>query len=294
MIQPNGSSDVQVIDDDAKPKMRRIRDPTTIRYDINNDIKENLLSQVRKSTDGLYKCEFEGCTKSFVKLHLWKQHLDTHSTQKNYKCDICQRTFAHLSSLYKHKKSVKCAFKKRLSMILPIKPKLNDHIISPKVKEEIRAKAKARASFTFPSEISIVPIRKAKPNPFAINISPKKLVKDMVQERLVAKSDSISPRKIMPQPIPEPVGRLVAMPFDFGLQPVVAPPVERKEPEKKFQCPVCYKEFAYKNGLVLHMNSHEKNPDKIFKCDVENCGKEFTRLSYYRQHLVSGPNFFGQ
>lgn len=51
-----------------------------------------------------YRCDFEGCTRSFVKYHKLKHHKLTHEAtiDKPYACDLCDKTFSDSEYLKRH------------------------------------------------------------------------------------------------------------------------------------------------------------------------------------------------
>ncbi|CAK8690775.1 unnamed protein product [Clavelina lepadiformis] len=48
-----------------------------------------------------WQCRF--CVKGFAKSYVLKNHMITHSAERPYQCDICQRTYSQKSSMKRHK-----------------------------------------------------------------------------------------------------------------------------------------------------------------------------------------------
>ena len=54
-------------------------------------------------------------------------------------------------------------------------------------------------------------------------------------------------------------------------------------PKKKFKCNECHKLFGYKSHLTKHMTTH--SDQRPFKCTVDDCQKEFKRMSVLEEHI---------
>ncbi|ODM89128.1 putative zinc finger protein [Orchesella cincta] len=54
---------------------------------------------------------------------------------------------------------------------------------------------------------------------------------------------------------------------------------------KPWKCSICPKSFPLKNTLELHLVTNHDVGTKMFKCDVEGCGKLFRIRSYHRSHV---------
>ncbi|KAF9350869.1 hypothetical protein BGX26_011008 [Mortierella sp. AD094] len=53
---------------------------------------------------GVYKCEYEGCTKSFSRPYNLNSHVKTHTNQRPFRCDYCDRQFARLHDKNRHER----------------------------------------------------------------------------------------------------------------------------------------------------------------------------------------------
>ncbi|KAG5668739.1 hypothetical protein PVAND_016666 [Polypedilum vanderplanki] len=66
----------------------------------------NLKRHIRTSHSDnkhIYKCDFEGCTKSFTESQNLKDHKNSHYGLKPYICEFCSKTFERIASLRRHK-----------------------------------------------------------------------------------------------------------------------------------------------------------------------------------------------
>ncbi|KAG0035901.1 hypothetical protein BGZ82_004956 [Podila clonocystis] len=55
-------------------------------------------------TPGIYKCEYEGCTKIFSRPYNLTSHTRTHTNQRPFQCDSCDRQFARLHDKNRHER----------------------------------------------------------------------------------------------------------------------------------------------------------------------------------------------
>ncbi|KAG5670557.1 hypothetical protein PVAND_000811 [Polypedilum vanderplanki] len=62
--------------------------------------KKNVHSDLRP-----YICTFEGCNKRFKTQSIYNHHLNTHSEEKNFKCESCPKKFKTLVQLIGHRKT---------------------------------------------------------------------------------------------------------------------------------------------------------------------------------------------
>jgi KRAB domain-containing zinc finger protein len=57
-------------------------------------------------TEGVIKCDFEGCTRTFHKMSKKEIHLRVHTRENKHKCEICNQAFPYTWVLSKHKRVV--------------------------------------------------------------------------------------------------------------------------------------------------------------------------------------------
>ena len=66
-------------------------------YKINRNINCKIINNKKR-----FFCEYEGCNKSFVGKWYLKNHKRTHTKEKPYICEHCNRAFAQKSSRKRH------------------------------------------------------------------------------------------------------------------------------------------------------------------------------------------------
>ncbi len=54
--------------------------------------------------------------------------------------------------------------------------------------------------------------------------------------------------------------------------------------EIPFKCPECERGFSRKDMLVRHLRTQHAEGRKAFVCDVDGCGKAYTRRDHLKEH----------
>ena len=81
-----------------------------------NDINDNINRHQKKhkrvdSGEKPYKCDYNGCDKSFKQKSHLTVHKRTHSGEKPFKCNKCKKGFTQSNNRNRHQK--KCKFKQK-------------------------------------------------------------------------------------------------------------------------------------------------------------------------------------
>ncbi|XP_019869173.1 zinc finger protein 239 [Aethina tumida] len=187
------------------------------------------------------------CNNVFKNRNTLKNHVrNVHAKEKNFKCELCERTFAMLGNLNVHKKShsrVKthiCSFCGKGFF------SANSLSLHEKIHANKRAYKCALCSKAF--------------NTFS----------DLYKHKLCVHSDPSKWKNVCP-----------FCSKRFALKVNLDTHIMSHTGEKNFACEMCEKRFISKTKLMKHMRTH--TGERPFQCP--NCDKTFIDKSYIKQHL---------
>ena len=219
----------------------------------------------------------EVCLREFATKGVLNTHINTHSSLKNYRCDVCSATFMSNNSLRRHKNTVHTI---HACPHCPIKCKtptiLKKHIESEhqNFSIDINELVINGALDAMPAQTVDSCIKSSEPS---VEQSTNKLVLfESVDQNVFMKTDDKTENNVKTNHS----NKCDFCPKSFKKPSDLQRHRRIHTGEKPFVCNICSKRFTVKSTLDCHLITHKGV--KNFKCDI--CGADFATNGSLKVH----------
>ena len=214
------------------------------------------------------------CGKVFSTSAVAMNHEASHTGEKNFSCDVCQRKFVWNGSLRKHLQRTSCGKGKKE---IQIRKAADSSPVADAIKEGI----KEQESFSFVSSTKDKQrgvVKSHLPAPLECDT---KIVKD---RKKAAKSRRVVPINKHAVLAENFIRKTILLHEGYGIKKEMAGFVDLGDgPEiGNHTCKVCDNTYKYKSSLKIHMRNH--TGELPYQCGI--CKERFAAHRYCRKHVI--------